>query len=154
LKTLSFTRRKFEQVLQLCENDTPIVVSVEEVLSHLQRIGSGKSSGPDNLPNWVLKSYADLLAEPVTAILNASFREERLSAVWKLANVYCPIPKNKIVLDVNKDLQPISLTSSLCKIAEEIVISYDLKSSIMSCIDPNQYGFIPGSCTTLALIYP
>ena len=22
----------------------------------------------------------------------------------------------------------------------------------MSCIDPNQYGFIPGSCTTLALI--
>ena len=71
MKTLNFTRRKFEQVLQLCENDTPIVVSVEEVLSHLQRIGSGKSSGLDNLPNWVLKSYADLLAEPVTAILNA-----------------------------------------------------------------------------------
>ena len=68
MKTLNFTRRKFEQVLQLCENDTPIVVSVEEVLTHLQRIGSGKSSGPDNLPNWVLKSYADLLAEPVTVI--------------------------------------------------------------------------------------
>jgi hypothetical protein len=62
----------------ISENDTPIVVSVEEVLSHLQRIGSGKSSGPDNLPNWVLKSFADLLAEPVTVILNASFREERL----------------------------------------------------------------------------
>ena len=73
MKTLNFTRRKFEQVLQLCGNDTPIVVSVEEVLSHLQRIGSGKSSGLDNLPNWVLKSYADLLAEPVTVILNASF---------------------------------------------------------------------------------
>jgi hypothetical protein len=126
----------------ISENDTSIVVSVEKVLSHLQRIGSGKSSGPDNLPN--------LLAEPVTVILNASFREERLPAVWKLANV-CPIPKNKIVLDVNKDLRPISLTSSLCKIAEEIGISYDLKSSIMSCIDPNQYGFIPGSCTTLPL---
>ena len=140
-----------DNVAVISENDTPIVVSVEEVLSHLQRIGSGKSSGPDNLPNWVLKSFADLLAEPVTVILNASFREERLPSVWKLANV-CPIPKNKVVLHVNKDLRPISLTSSLCKIAEEIVISYDLKSSIMSCIDPNQYGFIPGSCTTLALI--
>ncbi|CAB4020060.1 Hypothetical predicted protein, partial [Paramuricea clavata] len=49
------------------------------------RIGSGKSSGPDNLPNWMLKSFADLLAEPVTVILNASFREERLPPVWKLA---------------------------------------------------------------------
>jgi hypothetical protein len=86
--------------------------SVEKVLSHLQRIGSGKSSGPDNLPNWVLKSFADLHAEPVTVILNASFREERLPSVWKLANV-CPIPKNKVVLDVNKDLRAISLTSSL-----------------------------------------
>ncbi len=33
-----------------------------------------------------------------------------------------------------------------------MVISYDLKPSIMSCIDRSQYGFIPGSCTTLALI--
>jgi hypothetical protein len=41
------------------------------VLSHLQGIGSGKSSGPDNLPNWVLKSFADLLAEPVTVILES-----------------------------------------------------------------------------------
>ena len=45
-----------------------------------------------------------------------------------------------------------SLTSSLCTIAGEIVILYDLKPSIISFTDPNQYGFIPGSCTTLALI--
>ena len=50
-----------DNVTVISENDTPITVSVEEVLSHLQRIGSGKSSGPDNLPNWVLKSFADLL---------------------------------------------------------------------------------------------
>ena len=107
-----------DNVAVMSENDIPIVVSVEEVLSHLQRIGSGKSSGNRrndkdcNLPNGVLKSFTDLLAEPVTVILNASFREERLPAVWKLANV-CPISKNKIVLDVNKDLRLISLTSSL-----------------------------------------
>ncbi len=71
-------------VAVISENGTPIVVSVEEVLSHLQHIGSGKSSGPDNLPNWLLKSFADLLAEPVTVILNASFWEERLPAVWTL----------------------------------------------------------------------
>ena len=53
-----------DNVAVIFENDTPIVVSVQEVFSHLQRIGSGKSSGPDNLPNWVLKSFE--LAEPVT----------------------------------------------------------------------------------------
>lgn len=37
--------------------------------THLQRISSGKSSGRDNLANLVLKSYADLLSEPVAVIL-------------------------------------------------------------------------------------
>ena len=48
-----------DNVVVISENDTPIVASVEEVLSHLQRIGSGKSSDPDNRPNWVLESFAE-----------------------------------------------------------------------------------------------
>lgn len=46
----------------------------------------------------------------------------------------------------------ISGTSSLCKIAEEVVITHDLKPSLLACIDHNQFGFIPGSSATLALI--
>ena len=65
----------------------------------------------------------------------------------------CPIPKANQVTDINKDLRPISLTSSLSKIAEEIIIIRDLKPSLMKNIDPNQFGFIPGSSTTQALIY-
>jgi hypothetical protein len=56
------------------------------------------------------------------------------------------------MIDVNKDLRPISLTSSLCKIAEDASIKYDLKPALMDCQDCNQFGFIPGSNTTLALI--
>jgi hypothetical protein len=83
-----------DNVAAMSENDTPIVVSDEELLS--QRIRPGKSSGPDNLPNWVLKTFADLLVAPVTVILNASFREEQLPAVWKLANVYVPSLKARL----------------------------------------------------------
>ena len=54
--------------------------------------------------------------------------------------------------DINKDLRPISLTSTLCKIAEDAIIKYDLKPTIMARLDCNQFGFIPGSNTTLALI--
>ena len=88
---------------------------------------------------------------PISIIINTSFKENRVPACWKLANI-CPIPKVKQVIDVNKDLRPISLTSTLSKIAEDAVIKYDLKPAIMDRLDCNQYGFIPGSNTTLALI--
>ena len=56
--------------------------------------------------------------------------------------------------DINKDLRPISLTSTLSKTAEDAMIKYDLKPAIilMVRLDCNQFGFIPGSNTTLALI--
>ena len=39
--------------------------------------------------------------------------------------------KNHQVLDVNKDRRPISLTSTLCKIAEEVIISSHLKPLLL-----------------------
>ena len=56
------------------------------------------------------------------------------------------------MLDVNKDRRPISLTSTLCKIAEEVIISSHLKPLLLTCMDFDQFGFVPGSCTTFALI--
>jgi hypothetical protein len=40
----------------------------------------------------------------------------------------------------------------LSKIAENIIIEYELKSKLVRKIDPKQFDFIPGSYTTLALI--
>ena len=54
--------------------------------------------------------------------------------------------------DFNKDLGPISLTSTFSKIAESIIIERGLKLHILSFIDTCQFGFLPGSSTTLALI--
>lgn len=48
--------------------------------------------------------------------------------------------------------RPISLTSSLSKVAEGFVIGMSLKPAVLQSIDPAQYGFIPGSSTTHALI--
>ena len=60
--------------------------------------------------------------------------------------------KSDQVLDVSRDLRPISLISTLCKIAEEVIISSRLKPLLLTCMDFNQFGFVPGSCTTFALI--
>ena len=57
-----------------------------------------------------------------------------------------------MIRDFSKDLRPILLTSTLSKIAESIVIDTELKLVILKQVDPHQFGFIPGSSTTFALI--
>ena len=66
---------------------------------------------------------------------------------WKIADVP-PLLKAPTIYDINKDIRPISLTSTLSKVAEGFVIDMDR----LSVIDPSQFGFIPGSCTTFDLI--
>ncbi len=80
-----------------------------------------------------------------------SFKECKLPNVWKLADVP-PLPKSSSISDFNKDLRPISLTSTLSKVAESMVIEQELKPALLKVIDVNQYGFIPGYSTTTALI--
>ena len=57
-----------------------------------------------------------------------------------------------MICDFIKDLRPISLASNPVKVAESIFIEKELKPTILSSINPGQFGFIPGSLTTFALI--
>ena len=54
--------------------------------------------------------------------------------------------------DVNKHLRPISLTPILSKIAEDYVVEEYVKAAVLEKIDRQQFGTIPNSCTTHALI--
>jgi hypothetical protein len=88
----------------MTDNNSIICLTEEEVFKSLNGIKLGKSSGPDYLPNWVLRKFAVILAMPISIIINTSFKENRVPACWKLANI-CSIPKVKQVVDVNKDLK-------------------------------------------------
>ena len=112
----------------------------------LRQIDKSKASGPDNLPAWLLKTYADILAPAITDVLNSSFLEGKVPSMWKMANI-ASLPKAQDIEDFNKDLRP---TSTLSKIAEEYIIQNDLKPKLLNVIDPNQFGFIPGSSTKFA----
>ena len=50
------------------------------------------STGPDNIPFWVWKDNAAILAPAVQAIRNLSLSTQRWPSTWKQANVY-PLPK-------------------------------------------------------------
>ena len=62
---------------------TEFIIKEEEVYSRLSSISSSKAAGPDEIPNWVLKSYAHTLALPVTSIFNAFLQQASVPDVWK-----------------------------------------------------------------------
>ena len=126
-------------------------VSEFSVFKKLSALNQSKAGGPDGIPNWILKENADILATTVADIINTSYNEGRLPSSWKFANII-PIPKAKPVREVNKDLRPISLTPILSKIADDFVVNLFVKPAVLKKIDPNQYGTVPRSSTTQALI--
>ena len=107
-------------------NNKPLSVTEATVARNPKVVSTSRAGGPDNLPSWVPKEYADILAPLIAYILNTSFLECRVPRVWKLADVP-PLSKAPTICDFIKDLRPISLTSTLSKIAEGIVIEKVLK---------------------------
>ena len=126
-------------------------VTTEMITKQLRSISSHKAAGPDNIPSWVLKDFADILALPVSMLINESFKKEQLPLIWKCANI-TPLPKSSSVNDINTDLRPISLTPTISKIAEEYVVVNHVRPAVLKHIRPDQYGCIPQSSTTHALI--
>jgi len=61
-------------------------------------------------------------------------------------------PKVKQVLDLKKELCPISLTPALSKIAKDFIVSDYVKPALEEEVAPNQFGTIAGSSTVMAPI--
>ncbi|PFX19098.1 hypothetical protein AWC38_SpisGene16507, partial [Stylophora pistillata] len=84
-------------------------------------------------------------------IINCSFAEARLLQSWKHADIV-PILKRVPVYDANRHLRHVSLTPVLSKVAEEFVVEQYVKPAVLAKVDPGQFGTIPGSSTTEALM--
>ena len=108
-----------ENVWVASADDEHLSVTEATVTRKLKAVSTSRAGGPDSLPNWTLKEYADILAPPIADILN-TFQKCRVPRVGKLADVL-PLPKVPTICDFIKDLRPISPMSTLSKAAEGIV---------------------------------
>ena len=79
------------------------VISVYTTFKALESVKANKATGPDNIPEWVLRNYANVLAPPLTAIFNNSLREGVLPMEWKMANVIA-LPKTSPLCRLKKTL--------------------------------------------------
>ena len=62
--------------LPLEESPEFLNITESRVEKALVNLSPGKASGPDNIPNWFLKEYSNMVVLPLMQILNASYREQ------------------------------------------------------------------------------
>ncbi|KAK4831851.1 hypothetical protein QYF61_019679 [Mycteria americana] len=126
------------------QNGGPIIQGemVSDLLHHLD---THKSMGPDEIHPRVLKELADVLTKPLSIIYQVT---GEVPADWRLANV-TPIFKKGRKEDPG-NCRPVSLTSVLGKLMEQIILSaitWQVENN--QGIKPSQHGFRKGrSCLT------
>jgi hypothetical protein len=104
--------------------------------------------GADEIPNLIYKIASPFLAEPLCNIINSCLLNCYFPTAFKKAHV-CPVPKRG--KNCTENLRPISLLSIPSKMTEFFVLK-NVKEYILEKIDKTQFGYIPGSSTTCALI--
>ena len=90
------------------------IIPVEDTLKQLLSLNVDKAIGPDNIPYWFVRDFADILAGPLCAIQNSSLREAYVPDRWRSAN-QTPLPKQVPMKDITKHVRPISLTPVISK---------------------------------------
>ena len=128
-----------------------IRVSDEMVLKLLTSLKIDRSSGPDEIHPMMLKELANELATPVALLFNMSIQDGALPEDWKKAFVSPIFKKGARNLAVN--YRPISLTSILCKVLENILRQEIMEHLLLhSLLSKKQHGFITGRSTVTQLL--
>jgi hypothetical protein len=129
-----------------------ITINKAGVIKLLRGIRISKSSGPDGIPNRILKECADELAEGLTCIFQKSVDSGCLPEDWTNANV-APVFK-KGDRHAPENYRPVSLTSVTCKLLERIIyghiMSHLQRYKILTTLN---HGFRAGySCETQLVV--
>ena len=117
-----------------------IIISLKNTKSHI-----------DQLPVHILKSFYEIIGNPLCFLINESFCKGIFPEILKKARV-TPIFKGGDSTSVN-NYRPISILSPFSKIFERAFLSRLVKFiSKYNLISPNQYGFMKRRSTCDALV--
>ena len=114
-----------------------------QFLSTLLHVNPSKASGPDNIPNIILKTFAESIVPSKTTIFRQSLETGLFPMDWQTTNIASVFKKK----DGNKakNYRPVSLTSVTCNLLEHIIYRHLLthfeKHHILTS---RKYGFRPG----------
>ena len=139
-----------EMKLKLGPVPDKYIVDPMDVFTALTTVSLHKSSGPDQIPNKILKELAFILAEPICAVINSSVRQGVVPDCWKISRV-TPLPKQHPPSTIEQDFRPIAITNTTAKIAEKFIAQW-FNEHFETFLDKNQFGCTSNRSTTHALI--
>lgn len=130
--------------------ETSLRVTKDEVLVYMKKLKK-RSSGPDKVPYWILRDFAEIFAEAITQLFNRSLSEGVVPRVFKAALI-TPIPKLDKPTSPS-DYRPISRLPILSKVLERLFVNKFLMPHLKDRISSSQFAYVPraGSGTTSAL---
>lgn len=132
-------------------SNNAIDISIEpcDVYQYLISVPINKTGGNDNIKGNLIRLLAPFIAEPLSAIYNASFRTCNFPSIWKHASV-TPVPKCKN--PSIKDFRPISLLPIFSKIMEKIFLSFK-GNLFIDNFGNSQHAYRPSCSSTSALTH-
>ena len=116
-------------------------ITREEVLPTLENLPTGKSAGPDRLPNKLYKVHSRLLATILTHVYNESHREGALPDTC-IEGMISVLYKKKARND-SRNYRPITLLNGDYKILTR-VLTRRMNEAVLQFVSPQQNGFVPG----------
>ena len=124
-------------------------ISIQTIFDAINKLELSSSSGPDEVPNIILKKCIFSITKPLHALFNKSLSSGIFPEKWKSSYV-TPLYKSGERHVIN-NYRGISIQSSIAKLFDQLVskIIYDLSSRHV--ID-NQHGFIKGRSTVSNLM--
>ncbi|XP_051170278.1 uncharacterized protein LOC127287402 [Leptopilina boulardi] len=96
-------------------------------------------SGPDNIPSFIVKDCASVLAEPLTLIFNLALKSRIFPHVWKEAKiipVYKVGEKSRVT-----NYRPIALLQNFAKVFERAILN-SILLPLMNIIIDEQHGCV------------
>ena len=125
---------------------TDIEFTEGEVLFFLKQLDANKATGPDGIPNRILKETSEQIAPSLCKLFNMSLQTGCFPSEWSIANVVPVFKKGDA--DCVENYRPISLLSNISKLLERCVLN-KIRDHVLQYMQSDQHGFVPGkSCTS------
>jgi len=123
----------------------------QEIEDTISKIDTSKSTGPNSIPNPLLKGIKKSISIPLSIMFNKSFQNGQCPDFLKLS-IVIPIHKKDSKLIVS-NYRPISLLSNINKILEKLMFNrFYSFLELNKCIYNLQFGFRQKYSTNHALL--
>ena len=142
----TFTEAEFEARTGMSAHpppSTPIIDPINITQAGVQKLLEGlnpkKACGPDGITPRILKELAPELAPALTTLFRSSLTTGEVPLDWRTANVTPVFKKGEKYKPEN--YRPISLTSTVCKTMEHILVSHIMNFAENNILCKEQHGF-------------